>query len=346
MNKSKATRPVWLPKRVYPAGNLYRYISPDGKYYRLGRIDAGQVKILSEYKRVINEIKDEKESSSKRSFRNMVKGYRQSPMFTELAPRTQADYVRHLDTLSDLFGTRDVRSITSPMIDNIHEAFTVKRGAVTANRHFASLSRVFTWGKRKGWVLNDPSKGIAVKNKERPRDRYISDLELTLLIEQAPPALKTMILISYLCAARFSDVLTLTMAQISEEGIYIRQGKTGKKQVKTWSKALKEAVRIQKKTIPVGSHYLFPGRNDRPGYPEHIAKSTMEVNFRKARKEAFEYAQKYELKYKPDFTFHDLKAKGISDYEGNKQEFSGHKTAAQVDVYDRKVKRVRALERK
>jgi hypothetical protein len=40
-------------------------------------------------------------------------------------------------------------------------------------------------------------------------------------------------------------------------------------------------------------------------------------------------------------TFHDLKAKGISDYEGSsreKQIFSGHKTESQVVVYDRKVK--------
>lgn len=42
-----------------------------------------------------------------------------------------------------------------------------------------------------------------------------------------------------------------------------------------------------------------------------------------------------------DFTFHDLKAKGISDYEGrgrDKQLFSGHKTEGQVLIYDRKVK--------
>ena len=39
------------------------------------------------------------------------------------------------------------------------------------------------------------------------------------------------------------------------------------------------------------------------------------------------------------FTFHDIKAKGISDFEGNihdKQQFSGHKTVGQVNVYDRR----------
>lgn len=40
-------------------------------------------------------------------------------------------------------------------------------------------------------------------------------------------------------------------------------------------------------------------------------------------------------------TFHDIKAKGISDYEGSsrdKQIFSGHKTESQVLIYDRKTK--------
>lgn len=41
-----------------------------------------------------------------------------------------------------------------------------------------------------------------------------------------------------------------------------------------------------------------------------------------------------------DFTFHDLKAKGISDYDGTmaeKQRFSGHKEMGQVNTYDRKI---------
>ncbi|HBR7307229.1 TPA: hypothetical protein L9294_001214 [Klebsiella aerogenes] len=40
-------------------------------------------------------------------------------------------------------------------------------------------------------------------------------------------------------------------------------------------------------------------------------------------------------------TFHNIKAKAISDYEGSskeKQMFSGHKTESQVVTYDRKVK--------
>ncbi|MGE4260027.1 hypothetical protein [Shewanella fodinae] len=44
-----------------------------------------------------------------------------------------------------------------------------------------------------------------------------------------------------------------------------------------------------------------------------------------------------------DFTFHDLKAKGISDLDGNlqaKQAISGHKNIGQTARYDRKTKEV------
>lgn len=42
-----------------------------------------------------------------------------------------------------------------------------------------------------------------------------------------------------------------------------------------------------------------------------------------------------------NFTFHDLKAKGISDLEGNayeKQAIAGHKNVEQTISYDRKIK--------
>jgi hypothetical protein len=47
------------------------------------------------------------------------------------------------------------------------------------------------------------------------------------------------------------------------------------------------------------------------------------------------------------FTFHDIKAKSISDYDsGDKQEFSGHKTRSQMERYNRNIQEVRALDPK
>lgn len=55
-----------------------------------------------------------------------------------------------------------------------------------------------------------------------------------------------------------------------------------------------------------------------------------------------EYAQRkadFNLEYpgviQERFTFHDLKAKGISDYEGDKQYFSGHTSKSMMEKYNR-----------
>ncbi|MGH8488669.1 MAG: hypothetical protein ACREXS_07375 [Gammaproteobacteria bacterium] len=55
--------------------------------------------------------------------------------------------------------------------------------------------------------------------------------------------------IAYLCAARKSDVLKITRQDLMQEGIYIRQGKTGKKQIKRWTPRLHAAVALAEKQL-------------------------------------------------------------------------------------------------
>ena len=43
------------------------------------------------------------------------------------------------------------------------------------------------------------------------------------------------------------------------------------------------------------------------------------------------------------FRFHDLKIKAVSDVDGDKQMFSGHKTKSQAERYNRTADKVRAL---
>ena len=133
--------------------------------------------------------------------------------------------------------------------------------------------------------------------------------------------------IAYLCAARIGDIRKLTWDQALKKGLFIQQGKTGKKQIKQYTErlslALKQAEALGGKQYVIydryGGQYSYKGFND---------------IWRKARTAASE-----KLGYPILGTLHDLKAKGIFDYEGSskgKQLFSGHKTEAQVLTYDRK----------
>ena len=140
--------------------------------------------------------------------------------------------------------------------------------------------------------------------------------------------------LAYLCCARQHDVLTLKKDQLLESGIYIKQGKTGKKQIKGWTDRLHKAIKMAE-TLPNKSgipclyvvHQQNGGKYTRDGF-----NSRWQV----AREAAIQNYPDVSF----DFTFHDLKAKGISDLEGTlqeKQTISGHKSITQTARYDRKV---------
>ncbi len=116
-----------------------------------------------------------------------------------------------------------------------------------------------------------------------------------------------------------------------DAGLFIEQNKTGTKQIKEWSPRLRSAFQLARNTMGENGKYVITNANG-----EKVTGRTLNKWWDKAKKAA-------EQKAGTPFgcTFHDIKAKAISDYKGSsrdKQLFSGHKTESQVLVYDRKVK--------
>ena len=249
-----------------------------------------------------------------------------SPAFADLAPRTQTDYRQYEKNLIPVFGKMRADSIKIEMV-RIYMDKRGQRSINQANQELGGMSRVYGWGFERGYVKGNPCKGVR-KFTLKPREVYAPDEEYQAIYDEAAPALKVGMEIAYLCAARLSDVLSLKWEQIWEDGIFIQQGKTGKKQIKAWTERLLH-VRSLAKTLG-GSVYVVCSSKG-----EKYSKSGFSDLWEKARTAASE-----KLGRKIKGTFHDLKAKGISDYEGSsrdKQLFSGHKTESQVLVYDRKL---------
>ncbi|MDE9447765.1 tyrosine-type recombinase/integrase, partial [Xenorhabdus bovienii] len=189
------------------------------------------------------------------------------------------------------------------------------------------------WGYERGMVKGNPCTGVK-QYKEKARERYITDAEYTALYSVSPAIVKMAMELAYLCCARQADVLSLTRSQLMEKGIFIRQGKTGKQQIKAWTKRLEDAVKMSGTLVTdpgiasmyvicqaTGHKYTRDGFNSRWKKAKDIAKDTFpELDF--------------------NFTFHDLKAKGISDLDGTlaeKQMISGHRNITQTARYDRKI---------
>ncbi|MEI9717429.1 DUF4224 domain-containing protein [Enterobacter kobei] len=98
--------------------------------------------------------------------------------------------------------------------------------------------------------------------------------------------------------------------QISDMGIFIRQGKTGVKQIKAWTPRLRAAVSLAR-ALP-----LKPGIRSMFLIHQPSGSKYTRDGFNSRWREAKLAAQAKYPHLSIDFTFHDLKAKGISDLEG------------------------------
>ncbi|BFI70441.1 hypothetical protein okayama9524_19530 [Yersinia pseudotuberculosis] len=212
-----------------------------------------------------------------------------------------------------------------------------KRGITSrtqANREKTFLSRVYRWGYERGMVKGNPCRGVK-QFTEKARDRYITDEEYDAVYQVAPDVVRVAMEIAYLCLARQADVLALRRDQLREPGIYIKQGKTAARQIKAWSERLRDAITLAE-SLPlksgISSVYII---HQRTGL--RYTRDGFNSKWRKAR----EVAKKTYPELDFNFTFHDLKAKGVSDLEGTlseKQAISGHKNMGQTARYDRKIK--------
>jgi site-specific recombinase XerD len=271
--------------------------------------------------------------NKKQSLEELINAFFDSNEFKRLAESTRNDYTKNARNILAHFKRTPSNKIKAPDVRKYLD-MRCARSLVQANREKAFLSRLYKWGFERGLVDHNPCYGVR-NFKESPRDKYIEDFEYMLVYKHACPAVRTAMEISYLCAARESDVLKLTWSNCLYEGLFIQQGKTGKKQIKRWSIRLALTM-IDAQKDGIASNFIVH-KKDGNSYSQR----GFWGKFAEARKMA------RKMSGEPlEFTFHDIKAKGISDFNGSlsdKQRFSGHKSLSQVSVYDRKIEVVDSL---
>lgn len=338
MGRVRKKSDQWMPQRVYRGKSAYEWHPKDGGCVRLCELKSSKSVVWRRYEEEVAK------RSGKNTFEAVVAKYFASDKFKSLSPTTQKDYIKHSKKVLAVFGKTNPYKIERQHIIQ-YKSIRGEQSATQCNRELAFISLVFNWSMENVLfdLQNNPCKGVT-KIKVKPRDRYIEDWEYELLYNHASnPVIRGIIEVSYLCAARQGDVLELTKDQLRDEGIYIRQGKTGKKQIKAWTPRLRKAVddalaHHNAKSVVTVSRYVF---NTNAG--TKYSSSGFVSAFSKLRDRLKSITEK-----PLDFTFHDIKAKSISDFDGNqhdKQQFSGHMTSNQVNTYDRKVAVVPSLDK-
>ncbi|WP_158785116.1 tyrosine-type recombinase/integrase [Pantoea sp. BAV 3049] len=315
-----------LPPRVYRGRKNYEFHPPGGGSILLCSLDSPLPVLWAKYAQVNARKADKKTMAA------LVAEFFESSYFTRLAADTQKDYKKNSRRLLPVFGKMDPDNVKPQHI----RKYMDKRGAtseVQANREKSFLSGVYRWAYERGKVAGNPCTGVK-KFMEIPRDRLITDAEYNAVYAEAREIVKIAMEISYLCLARQSDVLSLREAQLLEEGIFICQNKTKKKQIKAWSDRLRLVIAMSR-ALP-----LKPGIVSTFVIHQPNGNRYTRDGFNSAWRDAKLAAEEKFPDLNFDFTFHDIKAKGVSDLEGTlseKQSISGHKTQSQTATYDRKV---------
>lgn len=321
----KNPKDAWLPPGVYPHTSSYVFRPKGTKItITLCKLDSPKHEVIKRW-----EAEKAKLDRPTNTLQELADKFFVSPVFLDLGSTTQADYQeRNAPKLLAVFGKMDRDKIRPEHIRRYMDKRGV-RSKVQANREKAFLSRLYQWGYERGLVTSNPCKGVR-KFKEESRTRYITDEEYAAVFNHACPVVQKGMEISYCCALRKGDVLTMAPAQVRAEGIYVKQAKNKTEQIREWSPRLRDVMAINLPGIASTTRVIHNKR----GQP--VTGDSFSKLWAKARKAAMEAHPELEF----DFTFHDIKARAISDWEGNKQDFGGLKSASMVPVYDRKTKRV------
>jgi integrase len=198
-----------------------------------------------------------------------------------------------------------------------------KRGKASkhrANRELAWLSNVFSHAFERGMMPHNPCKGVK-KFAEDARGMYVTDEMYLAMYEAAPLIVRIAMEVAYCTGIRPTDVLTLQWTQVKPDGIHLTTSKTKQRIIKDITPRLRAALDLAK-TVEASSFYVVPTRK---GTPYDLG------SFRSAWRRA-----QADIPEDMRFQFRDLRSKAITDFEGEKRQFSAHKTEAMVERYNRK----------
>jgi len=326
----KKGRYVYYP---YVDGKRGREI-PLRKDGRLLREDAPMSQVWACY--------EELKGTKQHTLKWLIGKYFKSVQYQELAANTKYGYEIFSNTILNApvgkgrtFGDVDFNLITPSVIRKYIDNRSAKK---SANREIQFLSAVFSWAYERDLCKSNPCKGVR-KNKAPSRDRYIEDYEYDLVYELAPDYIKAMMELAYLCRARRGEVSCrkqvktkheikvidtgLTVKDVNEKGVYVHRTKGSLPEVTLWTERLEAAIKLAKSiNKDVISKWLL---HDANGHP--INDRRFSTAWQRLMKKALARG------LKEPFTFHDIKAKGISDHKINA---SGHKSERAKQVYLRK----------
>lgn len=336
------TRNKHLPKYVTIIHGSYWYRPPNKKPERLAAV--GEEAVM--YKKLSHLMLPE-DPGELTTLRECFDRYERDILPT-LAPRTQKDYRRHLKILRAEFGELHPDDLRPR---DIGRFLDVPKGKIQRNRIVAVLSAVYTKMVGRWYVAEkNPCRSVE-RNPSGKRKRYVKDHEFAAVYRLMPTRIQIAMMLAVITGQRQGDILGLKWEHIHEKGIDFEQGKTGKKITIPFIEPteeepnpydpLKEQLERAKALLPdVPKVYVIRTKPRRTrsedGKPFGGQKYTSE-GFRALWQRGMKRALRSGA-LKERFTFHDLRAKTVSDSKSLEDAMTraGHQSMTMTrSVYDR-----------
>lgn len=157
----------------------------------------------------------------------------------DLAPRTQADYRKHLRHLRAWFGERIAAELKPRDFATFIE---VEKGKFNRNKQLAVLSAAFSQAVSRWYWLDRNVCRDVWRHPSKPRDRLVTDAEFNAFRASAPSRVQLAMDLALITGQRQSDLLGMRWETIKDGAWHIQQGKTGKRLAITLTPALKKVL--------------------------------------------------------------------------------------------------------
>jgi len=168
----------------------------------------------------------------------------------KLAPSTQKQYSyfffgteRAQGMLGRIFGHKMPDEVQATDIAQFLQQCEDTGGPATGNRAKAALSSVYEFAMRKGWAKRNPCRDVRRNKETASKVRIKSSVELSAKMDQAPDHFAPVMQFAYLTGVREIDIIKMTVAAVTPDGIRYIESKTGKPAWHPWTPTLRELVR-------------------------------------------------------------------------------------------------------
>lgn len=171
----------------------------------------------------------------RRTFAVVLDLFEGSVEFGKLAPRTQADYLKHLKAIRAKFGNMPLSGFTEKHASKARGKFKewrdglFKRSPRQSDYAWSILARVCSVAKDRGKIdVNPCERGGRNYKADRTDALWTEEMEATFY-EKAPAHLHLAMRLAIWTGQRQGDLLKLTWGQYDGSHIRLRQGKTGRR---------------------------------------------------------------------------------------------------------------------